>query len=198
MYGKMFDDIINKWKEHNESIKHSKEMIEKLGLSITAGIVDNLTDAITGAQNFGDAMLNILNDITRSLARIALKMMILKALGLSPGGGFTGKGLAGLFGATATEKASGGSVSGGSPYIVGERGPELFVPNSGGNIVPNNKLQSGYNSNININVTAQPGVSEQDARRQGRMIADSVKIEVDKSLQKAVRPGGMLYAYGGR
>jgi hypothetical protein len=34
----------------------------------------------------------------------------------------------------------GGPVSMNTPYIVGERGPELFVPNSSGSIVPNNKM----------------------------------------------------------
>lgn len=37
-------------------------------------------------------------------------------------------------------RASGGPVSGGSPYIVGERGPELFVPGGSGSIVPNHAL----------------------------------------------------------
>jgi len=37
-------------------------------------------------------------------------------------------------------KAIGGPVSQGTPYIVGERGPELFVPNSSGSIVPNNRM----------------------------------------------------------
>jgi len=46
-------------------------------------------------------------------------------------------------------KASGGPVSGGSPYIVGERGPELFVPRSSGNIVPNHKLGGGITINVN-------------------------------------------------
>lgn len=42
-----------------------------------------------------------------------------------------------------TGMASGGHVSDGMPYIVGERGPELFVPNSSGEIVPNNALNGG-------------------------------------------------------
>jgi hypothetical protein len=37
----------------------------------------------------------------------------------------------------------GGSVSGGMPYMVGERGPELFVPTTAGSIVPNNKMGGG-------------------------------------------------------
>jgi hypothetical protein len=47
-------------------------------------------------------------------------------------------------------RAMGGSVSTGSSYLVGENGPELFVPNSNGAIVPNNKMSG---STININVT---------------------------------------------
>jgi hypothetical protein len=49
-------------------------------------------------------------------------------------------------------RASGGPVTSGSSYIVGERGPELFTPNSSGMITPNNRLGSG-GSTININVT---------------------------------------------
>ena len=39
-------------------------------------------------------------------------------------------------------KAEGGSVSANMPYIVGEVGPELFVPSGSGTIIPNNQLAS--------------------------------------------------------
>ena len=39
-------------------------------------------------------------------------------------------------------RANGGSVSGNNPYIVGEKGPELFIPNTSGTIIPNNQLAS--------------------------------------------------------
>lgn len=48
-------------------------------------------------------------------------------------------------------KAAGGPVIGGTSYIVGERGPELFTPNSSGMITPNNRM--GGNTTINLNVT---------------------------------------------
>ena len=48
-------------------------------------------------------------------------------------------------------KAVGGSVYGGESYIVGERGRELFVPTTTGNIVPNNQLGDGNVYNIVIN-----------------------------------------------
>jgi hypothetical protein len=49
--------------------------------------------------------------------------------------------LAGLF------KADGGPVQGGTAYIVGERGPELFVPGVSGAIVPNDQIQPNQNKN---------------------------------------------------
>ena len=47
---------------------------------------------------------------------------------------------------------AGGPVTGGTPYIVGEKGPELFVPNNSGQIIPNNQLGgSGDTTEIYLN-----------------------------------------------
>lgn len=55
-------------------------------------------------------------------------------------------------------RAVGGPVSSGTPYIVGEKGPELFVPSGNGNIVPNDKMStSSSNTTININVGMMTG-----------------------------------------
>jgi hypothetical protein len=53
-------------------------------------------------------------------------------------------------------KADGGPVDSGNPYIVGERGPELFVPRSAGAIVPNHSMaMMGGSTNItNYNIQA--------------------------------------------
>jgi hypothetical protein len=50
-------------------------------------------------------------------------------------------------------KATGGPVTGGTPYIVGENGPELFTPSGNGFITPNNRLggSSGNTFNITVN-----------------------------------------------
>ena len=60
-------------------------------------------------------------------------------------------------------KASGGSVQANKPYMVGEKGAELFKPRSSGTIVPNHKLKAGgggsVNQNISINITNQSPTS---------------------------------------
>lgn len=48
-------------------------------------------------------------------------------------------------------KASGGPVAGGSSYIVGEKGPELFTPGTSGSITPNSALGGGANITVNVN-----------------------------------------------
>jgi phage-related protein len=48
-------------------------------------------------------------------------------------------------------RAVGGPVIGGTSYLVGERGPEIFTPSGSGSITPNNRL--GGSTTINLNVT---------------------------------------------
>lgn len=59
--------------------------------------------------------------------------------------------------------ASGGPVSSGSPYIVGEEGPELFVPSSSGSIIPNGRMGGG---SVAITVNMNGGLITQDVARQ--------------------------------
>lgn len=58
--------------------------------------------------------------------------------------------VASLGAAAVGARATGGPVSEGAPYLVGERGPELFMPNTAGSIVPNNKIGGGGNVTVNL------------------------------------------------
>lgn len=86
--------------------------------------------------------------------------------GVTPGGVLGGpvwRAASSLFGGG---RADGGPVDGGTTYLVGEEGPELFVPGSSGSIVPNDAMGMG-NVTINLNVT------EGNARAAGTAFADS-------------------------
>ena len=87
-------------------------------------------------------------------------------------------------------RAKGGSVSSGQAYMVGERGPELFVPGRSGTIVANDKMGGG-NTNVVVNVDAKGSSvegDEQGANQLGRVISAAVQSE----LIKQQRPGGIL------
>jgi hypothetical protein len=67
-------------------------------------------------------------------------------------------------------KAEGGPVKGNQPYIVGEVGPELFVPRTSGTIIPNNQLAQvgsgpGYTINVYNPVAEPASTSIPDALR---------------------------------
>jgi tape measure domain-containing protein len=81
----------------------------------------------TGKLSFSSMVDGILADLTRLLARQALGALINS---FSGGGGGFGSILTNLV--SIGSRAAGGPVVGGRPYLVGERGPELFVPESRG------------------------------------------------------------------
>jgi TP901 family phage tail tape measure protein len=87
-------------------------------------------------------------------------------------------------------RANGGPVSSGQTYMVGERGPELFVPGRSGTIVANDKMGGG-STNVVVNVDAKGSSvegNEQGANQLGRVISAAVQSE----LIKQQRPGGIL------
>ena len=84
--------------------------------------------------------------------------------------------------------ANGGRPPKGRPSIVGERGPELFVPDSAGTVIPNHAMGG---TNIVVNVDASGSSVEGDAGQSeqlGSMLAAAVQAEI--ANQK--RPGGLL------
>ena len=120
-------------------------------------------------------LIEIISAQVKEIAVLLSKLAIVKAiafynsLGSSGGGGsFLGSlakiGLSAFGGGdiTATEGsfAEGGSVRGGMPITVGERGRELFVPETNGTIIPNQDLGDGMNITFNIQANDVRGIKE--------------------------------------
>jgi phage-related minor tail protein len=67
-------------------------------------------------------------------------------------------------------RAGGGPVAAGTPYMVGERGPEMFVPRSSGTILPNSA-----GGGVNVYVNYQPSVSLADKAEVENKLAPIIK-----------------------
>lgn len=98
-------------------------------------------------------------------------------------GGAAGRGASPSLGSLASMlsslpgRATGGPVDSGRPYVVGERGPELFVPSSAGRIEPSSRSR---NVQISLTLSTPPGVEAQALRQSSRQIARSLrKVLVD-------------------
>jgi len=88
-----------------------------------------------------------------------------------------------------TPRANGGSVTAGRPYLVGERGPEMFVPGAQGNIVPNNAMGGGASVTVNVDAS---GSSVEGSGDQAAQLGKAIGIAVQQELIKQKRPGGLL------
>lgn len=165
------NDNANRTHEATRSVSQSyAEMAKNVADSLS-----QLVGAIKGGNFF---------DILSQVARVAAQ--VIGAIHGSQNGG----GIAGALAAFGGARAMGGGVSGGTSYLVGERGPELFVPRTGGTIVPNSALGGGGTSGrmrvevvpseyFNVRVTQIAGsvandavgsFAEREARARGRVL----------------------------
>lgn len=141
------------------------------------GLLSAVRRGSLGFEDLRRTGLRVLDDIAAQAIRGGLASI---GLGGSGGGGLGGGGILGIgslissiFGLPG--RATGGPVAPGRPYLVGERGPELFVPTSAGQIDPG----SGSGSravNVSIKVVAPEGSSSPESlRRSSRQVAQAVR-----------------------
>ena len=127
---------------------------------------------LTGATSFKDAMGGIISAVIDELFRLFVVQQIVGMVsgaigGLTgtpaPSGGAIGSST-GNYLRGVPRKAIGGSVANNRPYMVGEQGPELFIPGGSGTIIPNRNLSNSGGGNFNISVDAR-GASDPAAVR---------------------------------
>ena len=160
-----------------------KEQWKSIGETIKSDVTSSIKDAIKGSKTLGQSMSNILSSIADKAMDVALNMALWGSTG---SGGMLGGLFSGIFG-----KANGGPVSRKTPYMVGERGPEIFVPHSSGKVIPNNRIGGGTTVNVNVNATeSNVSASGGEAKQLGLAIASAVQ----QQLVKERRPGGLLSA----
>ena len=126
------------------------------------GIGQTVSDAfqgmLTGAMSFKDGMKGIISSVINELWKLFVVQQIV---------GFVSGGISSITGIKLPGKAIGGSVGKNQPYMVGERGPELFIPGGSGTIIPNRNLGGGKGGNaISINVDARGSADPAAVRAQ--------------------------------
>ena len=158
--------------------KALEDPFRKLSNIISTDIGNGIKGLIRGTSTLGDLLGNVLNKLSDAFLNLAI-------FGNFGGGSVTG-GLLGLFGF-----ANGGRPPVGRPSIVGERGPELFVPDRSGTIVPNHQLGGMGGTNIVVNVDASGSNVEGD-EEEGRQLGIALSAAIESELIKQKRPGGLL------
>jgi hypothetical protein len=134
----------------NEELNNS---FDAIGQSVS----NSFKGMLTGAMSFKDAMKGIISAVIDELWKLFVVQQIV---------GVVKSAMGSVFGVQVPGKAIGGSVGKNRPYMVGEQGPELFIPGGSGTIIPNRNLSSGGGGGgpINISVDAR-GASDPAAVR---------------------------------
>lgn len=167
------------------------------------GFSDNASSAMASFFNgtktgFSDMISSLLLD----MEKLVIKQQLMQPLmnGISAGMGTMGDGggwgsFAEAFGnAWGGAHANGGSVYSGKINLVGENGPELFVPSSNGSIVPNNAL-GGVNAPITVIVDAKTGSTEVkggDGLANMQQIGKLIGVKCREVIVTESRPNGLL------
>lgn len=132
-----------------------------------------LTSLRKGVLGFDDLKRSALS----ALDQIALRALRLGVESIMPSGGGLGGVVSGLLGSLLglPGRATGGIVAPDRPYLVGERGPEVFVPTSAGQVLANAPA-AGREVRVAINLAAERGASAPVAlQRSSRQVASAVR-----------------------
>jgi len=155
--------------EMNAADQIMTQFAQSAAQNIQSAFAEFLFDPFKGGLK---GMLSSFLDVTRRmLAELAAQQILGAIFGSFAGG----TGFMASFAKAITGRASGGPVSKNTPYIVGERGPELFVPGSSGGIVPNGAMMGGMTVAPVYNIDARgatadlqsalPGILQENNRR---------------------------------
>jgi lambda family phage tail tape measure protein len=190
------------WTALSSSVKRYGDEASNAGLQIGDAMTNAFRSAedafvgfvTTGKLSFKDFATSVLADLARIEARKAMSSFAsfaLDGIGSMFGPGTIGGGVGGA-------RANGGPVSGGVPYLVGERGPEIIVPSSSGTVIPNHALGSGGGVQINLNTSVSAGnASTQGSGDSGtaRAMADALNAKIRDVVARETRQGGLIWNY---
>ena len=197
--GGFSDADIERIRGHLEGLKAELEDVSATFEEVMAPAIAAAAQAFTSdfvnslmeGQSALDSFKNFAKDIVGQIITTFLQMAVVNKILNAVFGGINGYTPMPTMDVGA--RASGGSVNGGSPYLVGERGPEMFVPNSGGRIVnghnTNNMMGGGGGVVVNQTINLSAGVVgtvRSEVQRMMPQIANVTKAGV----LEATRRGG--------
>lgn len=155
------DRLNDSFTKLQENLPTIQEQMDNLAKNTMKNMSDGLMGVVKGTVKLKDAFRNMALDIISQM----IQMFVIDKIT----GGFLS------FAKGITGKAIGGPVQSGQPYMVGERGPEMFVPNQSGSIVPNNKMGGGVTVINNV-----------DARGSGADVDQRIKSAMAQTSQQTI------------
>jgi len=159
-------------------IEKQNDAARELGLTFSSAF----EDAIIG----GKGAQQVIQSLAQDVARIFVRKTVTEKLGNAVTDMFSGFDLGSFFGGA---RAAGGPVDAGRTYLVGEQGPELFIPGSNGTIAPNAALTGGGGQAVRIEVVNPPGRPAEVAGATSRFDPEGMVVSV---VLRDIAQGGQV------
>lgn len=153
-------------------------------MTSVARLGDRMASSLTSAAVKGEGLSGVLRAIAQDIASVTLRETVINPVSDL----FSGL-IGGLFG-----RSGGGSVSAGTPYLVGERGPELFVPSSAGRI---DNAPSGA-APVSVAMTIDARGADANAADKLRAVAGEIQQQTFNAVFAAMERGGRYARISGR
>jgi hypothetical protein len=123
--------------ELNKGLTKTEQLATDISEQFSNGFADALVGAVQGTKDLGESFQELAADILAAIGKALILRAITTAIGGVGVGGNPGTGILGdLF------RAEGGPVTGNQPYVVGEKGPELFIPGVTGTVTNNDQFEA--------------------------------------------------------
>ena len=148
---------------------------DKAGRAIETTLLRAVRSGKLGFDDLKRTALGVLGEIAAASLRGGIGALVGGGKG---GGGGLGGVLLGLLGAPG--RATGGPVSPGRPYVVGERGPELFVPTASGRVATG-EAGAARTVNVAIRVQGDAGTAPAALARSSRQVARAVRAALEEA-----------------
>jgi hypothetical protein len=174
------------------------QLVEKYGFianEAATAMSSAVQSIVTGTGSVEEAFSNMFANIGKAFIDMATQMiakaLIMKAIGIlgnAFGGGGSSGGGGDIFADIASRgglRANGGPVSANTPYIVGERGPELMVPSTSGMVLSNSETRQQLNNQ-------QSAASTREQLDKQQAVA-STREQLDKQQAVAMQPLDIRY-----
>jgi len=190
--------------QYAQAARNTTQQLDNMAVQGLNRLEDSLLGVIQGTTSVKDAFKSMAASIISDMIRMAIQQQVTGVLAGALGGVFGGMfgGGGGISGGAGTAgvyypapRAMGGQVNKNTPYMVGERGRELFVPNQSGSIVPNNQIGGGVVVNQTINLST--GVQQTVRAEMTNMLPQIAQAAKGAVLDAKRRGGSFSAAFGG-
>lgn len=185
---KVMDHLVKLREELEETSETFTTVMAPAIAEAVQGFTSDFVNALMNGQSALETFKNFAKDLVGQIVTTFLQMAVVNRILNAVFGRFDG-----FEDLPTMQLAGGGNLSRGQPYLVGERGPEIFMPNTGGRIMNNADTRSAMSGGdgvvVNQTINLSAGVVGTVRSEVQRMLPDIANV-TKLSVLEATRRGG--------